>query len=258
MQDHILHGVSYACTQPVALDRAATPVNFFRAWFQGKGPLTSNVAEAGGFVRSDARLDRPDLQLYFAPAYYIEHGFIRPSGYGISLGICLLRPRSRGEITLRSRDPRHPPCIQPRYLEDAADVRPLLEGVRLARRIMQAPAFDPFRGTERLPGPHVVTEEELVADIRNRLETLYHPAGTCKMGQDALSVVNPRLQVHGVRGLRVVDASIMPALVGGNTNAPVVMIAEKAVDLILDRSPPRRETVARVAAGYLPGRRSFP
>ncbi|MGH7226400.1 MAG: GMC family oxidoreductase, partial [Gemmataceae bacterium] len=112
-------------------------------------------------------------------------------------------------------------------------------------------AAGPFRGAERLPGPHIVTEEELIADIRNRLETLYHPAGTCKMGQDALSVVNPRLQVHGVRGLRVVDASIMPALVGGNTNAPVVMIAEKAVDLMLDRSPPRREAIARVAADNL-------
>lgn len=253
LQDHLLHGVSYACTQPVTLDRAATLVNLLRAWFQGKGPLTSNVAEGGGFVRTDSRLERPDLQLYFAPAYYIEHGFTRPPGYGFSLGVCLLRPRSRGDITLRSRNPFQPPCVQPRYLDDPADWPPLMEGLRLVRRIIHAPAFDPFRGVERLPGSHVVSDEALAEDIRTRLETLYHPAGTCKMGKDALSVVTPRLQVQGVRGLRVVDASIMPMLVGGNTNAPVVMIAEKAVDLMLERSPPRRETVARIAADNLPG-----
>jgi choline dehydrogenase len=253
LQDHVIHGVSYACTKPVALDRAATVWNLLRAWFWGKGPLTSNIAEAGGFVRSEAELERPDLQLYFAPVSFIEHGFVRPPGYGFSLGVCLLRPRSRGEITLRSRDPLQPPCVQPRYLEDAADVTPLIEGLRLARRIVRASAFDPFRGTERLPGSHVIAEEELVADLRARLETLYHPAGTCKMGKDGLAVVNPRLQVHGTRGLRVVDASIMPTLIGGNTNAPVLMIAEKAVDLMLERSPPRRETVARIAADNLPG-----
>jgi choline dehydrogenase len=253
LQDHLIHGVNYACTQPITLDRAGTLWNVCRAWLWGKGPLTSNVAEGGGFVRTDSRLDRPDLQLYFAPAYYIEHGFTQPPGYGFSLGVLLLRPRSRGEITLRSSDPLQPPCIQPRYLEDPADLPPLVEGTRLARRIIHSPAFDPFRGAERFPGSHIVTEEELVADIRARVQTLYHPAGTCKMGQDAQSVVNSRLQVHGVRGLRVVDASIMPTLVGGNTNAPVIMIAEKAVDLMLDRSPPRREAVARVAADNLPG-----
>ncbi len=253
LQDHVLQGASYACLQPITLDRAATLANFLRAWFQGKGPLTSNVAEAGGFVRTATARERPDLQLYFAPAYYIEHGFKRPPGYGFSLGVCLLHPHSRGEITLRSRDPRQPPSIQPRYLEDAADLPPLLEGIRLVRRIAHASAFDAFRGVERLPGSHVVAEEELIADIRNRLETLYHPAGTCKMGRDALSVVNPRLQVHGTRGLRVVDASIMPELVGGNTNAPVLMIAEKAVDRMLERSPPRREAVARIATDNLSG-----
>lgn len=253
LQDHVLHGISYACTKSVSLDRAATPWNLLRAWFRGKGPLTSNVAEAGGFVRTDARLERPDLQLYFAPAYFLEHGFVRPAGYGFSLGVCLLRPRSHGEITLRSRDPQQAPRVQPRYLEDAADVPPLVEGVHLARRIIHASVFDPFRGTERLPGKHIVAEEDIVGDIRRRLETLYHPAGTCKMGKDALSVVNPRLQVHGATGLRVVDASIMPTLIGGNTNAPVLMIAEKAVDFMLERSLPRRETVARIAADNLSG-----
>ncbi len=253
LQDHVLHGVSHACTQSVTLDRAATLLNFLRAWFWGKGPLTSNVAEGGGFVRTHARLERPDLQLYFAPVYFIQHGFVRPAGYGFSLGVCLLRPQSRGEVTLRSRDPFQPPRVQPRYLEDAADVSPLVEGIRLARRILRASAFDSYRGPEFLPGAHIATEEELADDVRNRLETLYHPAGTCKMGKDALSVVNPRLQVHGTTGLRIADASIMPTLIGGNTNAPVVMIAEKAVDLMLERSPPRRETVARIAADNLPG-----
>jgi choline dehydrogenase len=253
LQDHVLIGACYACTKPVTLDRAATLQNFLRAWFQRKGPLISNVAEAGGFVRTEPRLGRPDVQLYFTPAYYIEHGFVRPPGHGFCLGVCLLRPRSRGEITLAGRDPRQPPRVQPRYLDDPADLPPLVAGLQLVRRIAQAPAFAPYRGTERLPGAHVATDEQLAEDTRNRLETLYHPAGTCKMGKDALSVVDPCLRVHGVTGLRVADVSIMPALIGGNTNAPAIMIAEKAVDLMLERSPPRREAVARVLADNLPG-----
>lgn len=145
------------------------------------------------------------------------------------------------------------PRVQPRYLQESADITPLVEGVRLARRIIHASAFDPYRGPEKLPGDQIEAEEEIVADIRWRLQTLYHPVGTCKMGKDAMSVVNTRLQVHGTRGLRVVDASIMPTLIGGNTNAPVLMIAEKAVDLLLERSPPRRETVARITADNLSG-----
>ena len=253
LQDHVLIGACYACTKPVTLDRAATLSNFLRAWFQRKGPLISNVAEAGGFVRTEPGLERPDVQLYFAPAYYIEHGFVRPPGHGFCLGVCLLRPRSRGEITLAGRDPRQPPRVQPRYLEDPADLPPLIAGLRLVRRIAQASAFDPYRGAERLPGAHLATDEELADDTRSRLETLYHPAGTCKMGRDACSVVDPCLRVHGATGLRVADVSIMPTLIGGNTNAPAMMIAEKAVDLMLDRSPPRREAVARVLADNLPG-----
>jgi choline dehydrogenase len=232
LQDHVLTGASYACTKPITLDRAATLLNFLRAWFGRKGPLTSNVAEAGGFVRTEPGLTRPDVQLYFAPAYYIEHGFVRPPGHGFSLGVCLLRPRSHGEITLASRDPLQPPRVQPRYLEDPADLPPLIAGVRLVRRIAQAAAFAPYRSAERLPGAHVVSDEQLAEDTRNRLETLYHPAGTCKMGKDAASVVDPCLRVHGATGLRVADASIMPLIPGGNTNAPCIMVGERAADLV--------------------------
>src|SRR6185437_774699 len=252
LQDHVLTGAAYACTQPVSLDRAATLINLLNAWLRHKGPLISNIAEAGGFIRTTPQLALPDVQLYFTPAYYIEHGFTRPPGYGFCLGVCLLRPRSRGEMWLRSRDPRQPPCVQPRYLDDPADLPPLREGMRLVRRIAQASAFDPFRGEERLPGAHIASDAEIGEDIRHRLETLYHPVGTCKMGHDPQSVVNARLQVHGASGLRVVDASIMPTLPGGNTNAPAIMIAEKAVDLMLDRSPSRREAVACVVTDNLP------
>ena len=232
LQDHPFAGVVFHCTHPVTLDRAETTGNFLRFLLFGKGPLTSNLGEAGAFVRVDPAALAPDLQLYFAPAYFIDHGATRPAGCGFSLGACLLRPESRGEIVLRSADQLAPPAIRPNYLDSAADLRLLVEGVRLVRRIAHAAAFDPYRGEELLPGPKVETDAELADHVRRRVETLYHPVGTCKMGVDAGSVVDPRLRVHGVRGLRVVDASVMPALPGGNTHAPVVMIAEKAADLI--------------------------
>jgi choline dehydrogenase len=235
LQDHPLVGACHACLRPVTLDRADTPGNFLRYLFFGRGPLTSNVAEAGAFVRTRPDLPVPDLQLYFVPAYYVEHGFVKPGGCGFSFGVCLLRPRSRGTITLRSRDPLQPPAIQPNYLADAADVPLLIEGVRLLRRIARAAPFDWYRGEERMPGEHVRTDAEVEDYIRSRLETLYHPVGTCKMGNDPSAVVDARLRVHGTTGLRVVDASVMPALVGGNTNAPTMMIAARGADLILGR-----------------------
>ena len=232
LQDHPLAGAVFHCTRPVTLDKAETPGNFLRFLLFGRGPMTSNLAEAGAFVRVDPASPVPDLQLYFVPAYYIDHGATRPAGYGFSLGACLLRPESRGEVRLRSRDPLVAPAIRPHYLEADSDMRRLLQAVRLVRRIGRSTAFDPYRGDELLPGPKIETEAELTDYVRRRVETLYHAVGTCKMGVDPMSVVDPRLRVHGVRGLRVVDASVMPTLPGGNTHAPVVMIAEKAADLI--------------------------
>jgi choline dehydrogenase len=232
LQDHPLVGACYACTRPPTLDSAENLVNVVRFILFKSGPLTSNVAEAGAFVRTDPALPAPDVQLYFVPAWYIDHGFTRPPGGGFSLGACLLRPQSRGEVRLASRDPLAPPVIRPNYLSAAADLLPLVAGLRLVRRLARSAAFDEVRGEERLPGSAVEGEEELRDYTRRRLETLYHPAGTCKMGQDDQAVVDPQLRVRGVRGLRVADASVIPTLPGGNTNAPVIMIAEKAVDQI--------------------------
>jgi choline dehydrogenase len=238
LQDHPLAGIAYACTRPVTLDRAHSLANILKFLLLRRGPLTSNVAEAGAFVRAEAGSPVPDLQLYFVPAYYVEHGFTRPAGHGFSLGVCVLRPESRGSIALRSADPAVAPAIRPRYLDSPADLRLLVAGVRLLRRIAQARVFDPFRGEEYLPGAQVVTDEDLAGYVRARVETLYHPVGTCRMGSDAGAVVDPQLRVHGTSGLRVVDASVMPALPGGNTNAPTIMIAEKAADLIRGRAAP--------------------
>jgi choline dehydrogenase len=232
LQDHLLTGVSHQCTRSVTLDRAETIANLLKWLLLRRGPLTSNVAEAGGFVRINPGADLPDVQLYFGPAYYIEHGFVRPPGCGFSVGACPLRPWSRGALRLRSSDPLQPPAIDPHYFEDPRDLELHLAGLRATRRLARSAAFDPFRGAEYLPGEKVQTDDEVRDHIRRYAETLYHPVGTCKMGKDPAAVVSDRLAVHGVRGLRVADASVMPTLPGGNTNAPTIMIAEKASDLI--------------------------
>lgn len=199
-----------------------------------RGPFTSNLAEAGGFARSAPGLEAPDLQYHFLPVIQEQHGLRlrRSLGFGFSLHVCVLRPRSRGEIRLRSADPMADPAIQPNYLADPVDLETLVAGVRAARRILGAPAFDAYRGRELFPGAAARSDAAIEAFIRQRCETLYHPVGTCRMGVDGMAVVDPELRVRGVSGLRVVDASIMPTLIGGNTNTPTTMIAEKAADLI--------------------------
>lgn len=199
-----------------------------------RGPFTSNIAEAGGFARTKPGLDAPDLQYHFLPVIQENHGLAlrRSLGFGYSLHVCVLRPKSRGEIGLNSADPLADPRIQPNYFADPADLETLVEGVRAARRILAAPAFNPYRGFEIFPGNAIRSDAQIEAFIRQRCETLYHPVGTCKMGIDAMSVVDPELKVHGLDGLRVVDASVMPTLIGGNTNTPTTMIADKAAEMI--------------------------
>lgn len=232
LQDHMIVAVAYECTRPVSLANAETFANRLRYFLFRKGPLTSNVAEAGGFVKTRPDLVAPDLQLTFGPVYYLDHGFTRPEGHGFTLGPTQLRPQSRGSITLRSADPFEPPAIQPNYLASDMDLQVFVEGIRLCRRLAQTKAFDRFRGKELYPGPSAQSDEAISEYLRQGLETLYHPVGTCKMGRDAMAVVDDRLRVRGVKGLRVVDASIMPTITSGNTNAPTIMIAEKAADLI--------------------------
>ena len=239
LQDHLDINVIHACTEPITLDGSAsglgalwTAIRF--ALFKS-GPGVSNVAEAGGFLCSDAAAQTPDVQLHFIPAYVVDHGRRKMPGHGMTLHVCHLRPKSRGGIRLASADPAAPPRIDPRYLSDPSDLPPLAAGLRRARAIYAQAAFLPYLGQEVFPGPDRQSDAELGEFIRAAAETEYHPVGTCRMGSDAQAVVDAELKVHGVEGLRVVDASIMPTLVSGNTNAPTIMIAEKAADMILGR-----------------------
>ncbi|ELR67671.1 Choline dehydrogenase [Photobacterium marinum] len=201
-----------------------------------KGNFTSNIAEAGGFAKTSPDQAAPDVQFHFSPCFLDNHGLNlwQTIRHGYSLHACNLRPKSRGQLTLRDRDPVSPPRIKANYLENEEDINVMVKAVKLSREILKQQAFDRFRGKEVYPGEDIQTDEQLEAFIRRKAESIYHPVGTCKMGIDEKAVVDPRLKVRGVTGLRVVDASIMPTLVGGNTNAPTIMIAEKASDMILE------------------------
>jgi choline dehydrogenase-like flavoprotein len=198
-----------------------------------RGPLASFLFEAMGFMRTTEGLDRPDIQFVFQPATRPTPRFPIPVGHGYAMNPVLLYPKSRGRVTLASPDPHAMPLIDPNLLGDPEDIPPLLRAIRISRTILNAPAFDRYQGIEKLPGPERQDDDALVDYLRNYLMTVHHPVSTCRMGGDAESVVDPELRVRGIEGLRVADASIFPRLVGGNTNAGVVMVAEKASDLIL-------------------------
>lgn len=236
LQDHLDICTLRKCTQAITYDSTNELLAGIQFLFGRSGPGTSNVAETGGFLRSRlAEDERPDLQFHFVPAQLDDHGRHRLPGDGFTLHACALRPRSRGRLLLQSNNPLDPVRIEPDYLSDADgyDLNLMREGVRIARDIFAQPAFAPYRGDELFPGEDVVDDEHLTAFVRAKAETIYHPVGTCRMGLDERAVVDPQLRVRGVAGLRVVDASVMPKLIGGNTNAPTMMIAERASDLIL-------------------------
>lgn len=201
---------------------------------QRKGWLSSNIAEAGGFVKSSYANGAADMQLHFLPAILDDHGRNLVQGYGFGLHVCCLYPKSSGEITLQSSDPSVAAAIDPRYLSHEQDAMVMLEGVKLARKILNSSVFSQYASREFLPGEEIQSDADILAFIRQKSETIYHPVGTCKMGDPTAkdTVVDPELRVKGVKGLRVVDASVMPNLIGGNTNAPTIMIAEKAADMI--------------------------
>ncbi len=235
LQDHLDICTLQQCTQPVSYDRLNDVAVLFKYLTRRDGPGTSNIAEAGGFVRTKhANDERCDLQLHFIPALLDDHGRNRLPGYGFTMHACMLRPRSRGEIRLASADPSAKAAIRPNYLSDVEgyDLKILVEGAKLSRQIFAAKAFDTYRGAEIFPGASTQSDEDIVAFIRRKAETVYHPVGSCRMGNDDGAVVDPELRVRGVSGLRVVDASVMPSLPGGNTNAPTIMIAERAAELI--------------------------
>lgn len=194
--------------------------------------ITSNVSEAGLFLHSEGNLEAaPDVQFFFGPDIYLPPGYVRPD-WGFTGVVSLTHFQNIGSVSLRSSDPKDAPVLRMNYLQSEADVQKLIAGIRLMRQLFQFCGFDEFGGKEIAPGESLTSDAALVAYIRETCSTGHHPAGTCKMGTDPMAVVDPELRVHGVKGLRVADASIMPTLVRGNTNAPIIMIGEKAADLI--------------------------
>ncbi len=196
------------------------------------GMLTTNFAEAGGFIKSQPQEALPDLQLHFVIGKLVDHGRKTVFGHGYSCHVCLLRPQSRGSVTLASADPMQPPRVDPNFLADPDDMARMVRGFKLMRTILQQPALAGYRGQELPVSAAAQTDKEIEQFIRNYGDTIYHPVGSCRMGPGPLDVVDAQLRVHGMQGLRVVDASVMPRIVGGNTNAPVIMMAEKAADMI--------------------------
>jgi choline dehydrogenase-like flavoprotein len=229
MRDTTSYGLSWR-TLPRALWNIAEYVAARR------GPLASNVFESTAFIRSRVGADRPDVQIAFQPARRNPHTFPLPLGHGFALSVVNLYPRSRGEVRLASPDPRVAPRVNPNILADPEDSAPLLRGLHLARQLCDAPAFAPYNAAEVRPGRAARSDTELKAYLREATATAHHPVGSCRMGTDDQAVVDHTLRVRGVDALRVVDASIFPSIVGGNTNAPIVMVAEKAADLLAGRT----------------------
>jgi len=241
LQDHLDVLAHYECTQPVTEAKyTAGGLAFVRMagilaqWLLTKKGAGNDIGLSGvSFLKTDDTLDLPDIQMHFIGSLLKDHGKTRPDSHAFSNHVCMLRPESRGYIALKSLDPNVQPIIQPNYFATQKDRDTLIKGVKISREIMNQPAFDEFRGKEINPGDHIQTDQEIEEFIRNHGETIYHPVGTCKMGNDEFSVVDDKLRVRGVENLRVVDASVMPTLIGGNTNAPTIMIAEKISDHIL-------------------------
>ncbi|WP_225009623.1 choline dehydrogenase [Novosphingobium percolationis] len=243
LQDHLDVTLNWACTQPITLYNEIKGLGQLKVGLQylltGKGTGRQNGLEAGAFLKSRPDLDRPDLQMHFVLAIMQEHAKVSVKRDGFTMHVCQLRPESRGTVSLAAADPYADPAILCNFMAAEEDRRAVREGIRMAREVVGQRALDPYRGEEIWPGEAVRSDEEIDAWVRAKGETIYHPVGTCKMGlaSDPLAVVDAQCRVHGLEGLRVVDASVMPGLIGGNTNAPTIMIAEKIADVIRGRAP---------------------
>lgn len=224
-------------------------IDLFRWLFVRKGLFTSPFAEAGAFFKTDPSEARPDIQLHFIPSRLRPHGLELTFGHGYACHVCILRPESRGRVRLKTANPLDDPSIEPGYFDKEEDLSRLTAGFKRLREIFAQPALTEHAADEEVPGSQVQGDEAIKQMLRERAETVYHPVGTCKMGQDAMAVVDSTLRVHGLSGLRVADASIMPTLIGGNTNAPSMLVGSKAAAMILaGDQPARQENQAPVAA----------
>ncbi|WP_417311464.1 choline dehydrogenase [Ectopseudomonas khazarica] len=258
LQDHLEMYLQYACTKPVSLYPALKLHNqpaIGAQWlFAGKGIGASNQFEAGGFIRTRPEFAWPNIQFHFLPVAINYNGSNAVNEHGFQAHVGSMRSPSRGRVQLKSKDPRQHPSILFNYMSSEQDWQEFRDGIRLTREIMAQPALDPYRGRELSPGADVQSDAQLDAFIREHAETAFHPSCSCKMGEDDMAVVDGQGRVHGLQGLRVVDASIMPEIITGNLNATTIMIAEKIADRIRGRQPLPRSTAPYFVAGERPVR----
>lgn len=239
LQDHFQLRIVYECTKPITFNDISNSIvkktqAGLQYLFTRKGPLTIGAGQVGVFARTRPDIASPDVQFHFIPFSAAGPGEGLHKYPGFTVSVCQLRPESRGSIRIKSSDPTEHPAILPNYLATEGDVKTMMDGVKLARKIAAAPAIEPYIKDEKIPGPEVSTDAELRDHIHNFGYTIYHPSGTCKMGHDSMAVVDNELRVHGITGLRVADASIMPTVLSGNTNAGCIMIGEKLAGILLD------------------------
>lgn len=259
LQDHLEMYLQYECKQPVSLYPALKWYNqpmIGAQWlFKGTGVGASNQFEAGGFIRTSDKFAWPNIQFHFLPVAINYNGSNAVNMHGFQAHVGSMRSPSRGRVRLTSLDPRQHPSILFNYMSSEQDWEEFRAAIRITREIMAQPALDPYRGEEISPGKHIQTDEELDAFVRDKAETAFHPCGTCKMGNDDMAVVDGAGRVHGLKGLRVVDASIMPLIITGNLNATTIMIAEKIADKIRNRPPLQASEVNYYVADGAPVRR---
>jgi choline dehydrogenase len=237
LQDHPTAGFTWVFEEPVSLKDALTDENLALWATEGAGPLSSNAAECGGFLRTRDGLDAPDVQFHMVSAMYVQEGLLPAPAHGFTLSACVLKPQSRGQVAVVSPDPTTKPFIVHNYFAEPEDLQSAVAGLRTVLEIARTEPLAQYAHTN-YTAPASQSDADLTAHIRHTGQTIYHPTSTCRMGVDDLAVVDPELRVRGVEGLRVVDASIFPSVPRGNTNAPTIAVAEKAADLIRGRPAP--------------------